>query len=152
MEIEFDEILKSYKSDDRSYLIDAMQEIQEQQGYLSEQAISALSRYFNLASSKVYGIASFYSNIKFRPAGKFHIKICSGTVCHLNDSITILREFEKELKINAGQTTRDGQFSLEQVSCLGSCGISPVVMVNGHTYTNVNISDVHELIDSFKNQ
>lgn len=152
MGIDLAEILKKYKSDERSGLIDAMIEIQEQYGYLSEQSISDISKHFKLASSKVYGVASFYSNIKFRPGGKFHIKICNGTVCHLNDSEIILRELEKELKISPGQTTRDGLFSLEQVSCLGSCGLSPIIMINNQTYTNVKISDIHELIDSLKNQ
>lgn len=152
MGINFEEILKKYKPDDRSGLIDLMTEIQEQEGYLSEESISVISRYFNLASSKVYGIASFYNNLKFKPNGKFHIKICNGTVCHLNESSVILKELEKELKISAGQTTRDGLFSIEQVSCLGSCGLSPVIEVNGHTYTNVKIGDIRELIDSLKNQ
>jgi len=150
---DFDEkLLKKYKPDDRSGLIDSMMEIQEKYGYLSEEAISEISKHFNLASSKVYGIASFYNNIKFRPVGKYHIKICNGTVCHLNDSGLLLRELEKELKINVGQTSRDGRFSLEQVSCLGSCGLSPVLMINGHTFTNVKISEIRDIIDSFKNQ
>ncbi len=145
-----DEIIEKQNNTNRSDLLDVLQEIQEIDGYLSEEAIIKTSRYFKLASSKIYGIASFYDHFKFVPQGKFHIRVCNGTACHLSDTTNLRKEFEKLLKIQHGQCTRDGLFSIEYVPCLSACGLSPVISINGEYYSSVKPTDVKEILENLK--
>ena len=145
-----DEIIEKQNNTNRSDLLDVLQEIQEIDGYLSEEAIIKTSQYFKLASSKIYGIASFYDHFKFAPQGKFHIRVCNGTACHLSDTTNLRKEFEKLLKIQHGQCTRDGLFSIEYVPCIGACGLSPVISINGEYYSSVNPTDVKEILENLK--
>ncbi len=144
------EIIESHSYTDRSDLLDILQEIQEIEGYLSEEAIFEISKHFKLASAKIYGIASFYDCFKFTPQGKFHIRVCNGTACHLSDATNLHSEFEKLLKINHGQCTRDGMYSIEYVPCMGACGLSPVISINGEYYTAVKSSDLKELLENLE--
>jgi NADH:ubiquinone oxidoreductase subunit E len=145
-----DEILEKQNNSDRSDLLDVLQEIQEIEGYLSEETIIKTSLHFKMATAKIYGIASFYDHFKFTQQGKFHIRVCNGTACHLSHSSNIRKEIEKLLKIQHGQCTRDGLFSIEYVSCLSACGISPVISVNKAYYTLVKASDIKGIIENLK--
>lgn len=145
-----DEIIGKYSNAGRSDLLDALQEIQEFNGYLSEDAVVKLSKHFNLATTKIYGIASFYDQFRFVQYGKFHIKVCNGTACHLSDSKPVIKELEKLLRIKHGQTTRDTMFSLEEVPCLGSCGLSPVISINNEYYAAVKTADIKDILENLK--
>ncbi|MFZ4399243.1 MAG: NAD(P)H-dependent oxidoreductase subunit E [Bacteroidales bacterium] len=145
-----DEIIEKQSNTDRSNLLDVLQEIQEAEGFLSEEAIIKASKYFNLASAKIYGIASFYDHFKFTPKGKFHINVCNGTACHLSDAANLRKEIENLLKINHGQCTRDGMFSVEYVPCLSACGLSPVMSINGEYYSSVKPSEVKDIFENLK--
>lgn len=145
-----DEIIGKYSNTNRNDLLDALQDTQDFAGYLSEEVITKIGKHFNLASAKIYGIASFYDQFRFLPQGKFHIKMCNGTACHLSESKPIQKELEKLLKIKAGQTTRDGLFSIEEVACLGSCGLAPVIAINGEFYPSMKPAEIRDILDNLK--
>ncbi|MFP4367031.1 MAG: NADH-quinone oxidoreductase subunit NuoE [Bacteroidales bacterium] len=142
-------ILSKYPKGHRDCLIPILQDIQEQYGYLSETSIVEVSRYLDLPSSKVFSLATFYNQFRFEPLGKFHIRLCHGTSCHVNGTSDIIRELEKKLKILPGQTTRDGIFSLEIVACMGACHLSPLIQVNDNYHTKIKSGDIKDIIDSY---
>jgi NADH:ubiquinone oxidoreductase subunit E len=123
-------ILAKYPRGHRDCLIPILQDIQEEYGFLSETSVVEVSRHLDLPSSKIFGLATFYNQFRFEPKGKYHIRLCNGTACHVNESASVLKELEKKLKIKPGQTTRDGMFSLELIACMGACHLSPMIQVN----------------------
>lgn len=146
---QIDKILeKTEKS--RDNLIPILQEIQQQEGYLSEAAIQEVGKALNLPSSKVFGVATFYNQFRFEPTGKYHIQLCRGTACHVLGSASVLAKLEKHLKIKAGQTTKDGLFSIEIVACIGACGLAPVISVNGEFHAKLTPDSIIEIIDKYK--
>jgi NADH-quinone oxidoreductase subunit E len=150
MEASLDQIISRYKAGSRESLLPLLQDIQIEFGYLNEEAILKVGQHIKLPSSKVYGIATFYDQFRFVQKGKFHIKVCRGTSCHMHGSLNILHEVENVLKIKEGQTSRDGRFSLEAVSCMGACGSAPVLNVNGEFKTAIEIKDIAQIINFYK--
>jgi len=145
-------ILDAYPDKGRDQLIPLLQEVQSQLGYLSEEAMVAVGRHLTLPTSKIYGVATFYNQFRFEPTGKYHIQLCRGTACHVLGSATVLEEIQKALKIKAGQTTRDGLFSIEVVACIGACGLAPVIAINGQFYARVTPQSIKEIVDSYRNK
>jgi len=150
MEASLDQIISRYKAGSRESLLPLLQDIQIEFGYLNEEAILKVGQHIKLPSSKVYGIATFYDQFRFVQKGKFHIKVCRGTSCHMHGSLNILHEVENVLKIKEGQTSRDGRFSLEAVSCMGACGSAPVLNVNGEFKIAIEIPDIAQIINFCK--
>ncbi len=150
MEASLDQIISRYKAGSRESLLPLLQDIQIEFGYLNEEAILKVGQHIKLPSSKVYGIATFYDQFRFIQKGKFHIKVCRGTSCHMHGSLNILHEVERVLKIKEGQTSRDGRFSLEAVSCMGACSSAPVLNVNGEFKTTIEIQDISQIINFYK--
>ena len=150
MEASLDQIINRYKAGTRESLLPLLQDIQIEFGFLNEEAILKVGRHIKLPSSKVYGIATFYDQFRFVPKGKFHIKVCRGTSCHMHGSLPILHEVERVLNIKEGQTSRDGRFSLEAVSCMGACGSAPTLNVNGEFETAIEIQDIIRIINFYK--
>jgi NADH-quinone oxidoreductase subunit E len=146
MSTDLDIILKKYKSGKREELIPLLQEIQEYLGYLSEEAIIKVGSFLGLSTTKIYGLATFYDRFRFIPAGKIQIRICNGTSCFLNGSKSIIDKVREETNILPGQTTRDGNFSYEIVSCMGGCHNGPVINVNGEYHTHIKAEQLPELI------
>jgi NADH-quinone oxidoreductase subunit E len=146
MSADLDIILKKYKSGKREELIPLLQEIQEYLGYLSEEAIIKVGSFLGLSTTKIYGLATFYDRFRFIPAGKIQIRICNGTSCFLNGSKSIIDKVREETNILPGQTTRDGNFSYEIVSCMGGCHNGPVINVNGEYHTHIKAEQLPELI------
>jgi NADH-quinone oxidoreductase E subunit len=140
-------ILKKYPNAKRDALITILQEVQDAQGYVSESAVVAIGRHLQLPASKVYGVATFYNQFRFHPTGRYHVQVCRGTACHVKGSLSVLETVKKELKVEPGQTTRDRLFSLEVVACLGACGLSPVVCVNGEFHARMTPARVRKLIE-----
>lgn len=147
-----DQILQNYPSAQRDALIPILQAIQEQEGYLSREAITKVGAHLQLPTSKIYGVATFYNQFRFQPVGKFHIMICRGTACHVKGSAKVLETFKRELKIEPGQTTKDGMFSLEVVACLGACGQAPVIAVNGEFLAKVEPEKVRSILNAYRKQ
>jgi NADH-quinone oxidoreductase subunit E len=112
-------------------LIPILQEVQERQGYLSEDAVAALARVSGISANEIYGVASFYAQFRFQPPAEHTIHVCRGTACHVRGSHQILFDFEERLNIKAGEMTADHKFGLERVACVGCCALAPVVLVDG---------------------
>ena len=143
-------ILIKYKSGRREDLIPLLQEIQEDVGYLSEEAIVRVGNHLGLSTTKIYGLATFYDQFRFFPSGKIRIKVCNGTSCFLNGSQAVIAGFREETGTEAGQTSRNGNFSLELVSCMGGCQKGPVVWVNGEYHTHVKPEQIPDLVRKLK--
>lgn len=147
-----DAILQENKNAKRDSLIPILQEVQNKEGFLSEKAIVQVGKHLKLPTSKIYGVATFYNQFRFEPQGKYHIQVCRGTACHVLGSSNVLDEIEKNLRIKADQTTRDGLFSIEVVACIGACGLAPVICINGEFHAKVTASSIKEIIENYKNQ
>jgi len=111
-------------------LIYLLQEVQEECGYIPPESIEPIAAALNLFPSQVQGVITFYSGFSLEPKGKFVVKVCRGTACHVKGSRSILRLMRKELDIDEGQTTPDFRFTLETAACLGACALAPTMMVN----------------------
>jgi NADH:ubiquinone oxidoreductase subunit E len=152
MKTEVIEILKRYQGVGRSGLIPILQEVQDSNGFISEPAVIEVGKYLNIPTSKIYGVATFYNQFRFLPKGKHHIQVCRGTACHVLGSATVLQHLEKELKIKAGQTSRDGFFSIEVVACIGACGLAPVICVDGDFHAGVKVDSLKGIIADYRNK
>ena len=150
MGTEFDIILKKYKQGKREDLIPLLQEIQEDIGYLSEEAIIKVGSFLGLSTTKIYGLATFYDRFRFIPSGKIQIKICNGTSCFLNGSQSIINKIKEETGVLPGQTTRNGIFSYEIVSCMGGCHSGPLINVNGEYHIHIRAEQLPEMIKRLK--
>ena len=115
-------------------LIAILQKAQGIYGYLPREAIEFIARALGIKTAKIYGVATFYTQFRFEPAGRFQILLCMGTACHVNGAKGIEDAICTELGITDGETTRDGLFTLNKVACIGCCSLSPVMMINGETY------------------
>ncbi len=151
MATDIDIILKKYKQGKREDLIPILQEVQEKSGYLSEEDIVGIGKFLRLSTTKIFGLATFYDKFRFIPSGKIEIKICNGTSCFLNGSQGIISKLEEVTGIKPGQTTRDGNFSYEIVSCMGGCNNGPVIYVDGRYYIHVKAEQIPDLIGKLKN-
>jgi NADH:ubiquinone oxidoreductase subunit E len=150
MGTEIDTILRKYKAGRREDLIPLLQEIQDDNGHLSEEAIIKVGSFIGLSTTKIYGLATFYDQFKFLPAGKIRIKICNGTSCFLNGSLTVINKIREETGLNAGQTSRDGNLSYEIVTCMGGCNNGPVISVNDEYHPFVKPDQIPDLIKKLK--
>jgi NADH:ubiquinone oxidoreductase subunit E len=150
MSTELDIILRKYKQGKREDLIPLLQEIQDDLGYLSEEAIVKTGSFLGLSTTKIYGLATFYDRFRFIPSGKIQIRICHGTSCFLNGSQSIINKIKEETGVNPGQTTRNENFSYEIVSCMGGCCNGPVINVNGQYHTHIKAEQLPELIKKLK--
>ena len=149
-EQEIDRILDRYPPGVRENLTTILQDVQEAQGHLSREAIVRIARHLSLPVGKVYGVATFYNQFRFENAGKYHIMLCRGTACHVKGSAAALEFLERYLQIHPGETTPDGLFSLEITSCLGACGLAPVMSINGEIHACVNEDRIRAVLDSIR--
>lgn len=149
---DIDAILAKHRDAKRDALIPILQEVQEAQGYLSREAVVRIGRHLGLPASKIYGVATFYNQFRFQPQGRFHVQVCRGTACHVKGSAAVLDAIKRELKIEPGQTSRDGMFSLEVVACIGACGLAPVINISGEFHAGVTTQKVKAIIDSYRSR
>jgi NADH-quinone oxidoreductase subunit E len=129
MEERLNAILEPYKGK-RDALIPVLQKVQEEIGYLPDQAMLEIAKTTGVPESQVYGVASFYAQFRFTPRGKHTIMVCRGTACHVRGAERILEETERALGIAEGETTEDQQYTLETVACIGCCALAPCVMID----------------------
>jgi len=116
-------------SKERGNLIPLLQEVQAELGYLPREAMQEVASFLGIPKVEVYGVATFYNQFRFTPLGKYHVRVCMGTACHLRGGKLILEALERELSIKVGQTAPDRNFSLERVACVGCCMLAPVVLI-----------------------
>jgi NADH-quinone oxidoreductase E subunit len=143
-------IFEQYPNRRREDMIPLLQAIQEQHGYLSEETINAVGEYLDISINKIYGVATFYDNFRFGPVGKYHIRLCHGTACHVAGAAKLLKELQRLLKIKDGECDKNGLFSLEVVSCIGACGLAPLIEVNEVYHTSLDAPKLKQLIDSIR--
>lgn len=148
MQPEIRKILEGFPPNKKHLLLPILLEIQNTLGFLDNHSLEAVGEYVNIPSNQVYGVATFYDQFRFKAKGKFHIKVCEGTTCHLYGASTILKELERQLRIRAGQTSRDGKFSLEVVTCVGACHQAPVILINEIAYPLLKPTDLNQIIRS----
>jgi len=148
---EFDEeshyksLINSYPGQPQ-YILAIMQDLQKQYNYLPRLALKMIASHVGVPVSKIYAMASFYKAFSLTPKGRFVFRVCDGTACHIKNSETLLDQLYQHLGIRPGQTTEDGQFSIETVNCLGACALAPVVVVNGKVHGKVKPGDLEGII------
>jgi NADH-quinone oxidoreductase subunit E len=143
-------ILQKYPRASRDILIPILQEVQQVHGYLSREAVIRIGKHLSLPASKIYGVATFYNQFRFQAPGLYHVQVCRGTACHVKGSASILETVKRELKVQPGQTTRDGLFSLEVVACLGACGLAPTICVNGEFYASLTPDKARRILQGYR--
>lgn len=133
-------------SKDRGGLIATLEAIQSEYGYLPEEALRTVAATNGNSLVDVYGVATFYRAFSLQPRGEHLISVCVGTACHVRGAPMVVEEFERELAIRAGETTSDGEFSLETVNCLGACALGPIIVVDGKYFANVTTAKVKGIL------
>ena len=140
------EILNTYVQD-KSNLIQILNEVQEYYGYVPEKAMLAISEYLSMPMAEIYGVVTFYARFTLKPKGKYHIAVCLGTACFVKGSEKILDRVKERLGIDVGETTADGNFSIEATRSIGACGLAPVFTVNGEVYGKATVKLMDEVLD-----
>jgi NADH-quinone oxidoreductase subunit E len=154
MQEKVDEIIA--KHSDGKPVVAMLQDIQEEFGYLPKDALIYLSDATKISIAKIYSVATFYAQFRFKPVGKYLIMLCQGTACHVNGSAMIEEAVFEHLGIKDGETTEDGLFTLNNVACLGCCSLAPVMMIKtaegDETYGGLTKESVKEVLDELKAQ
>ncbi|UWG98255.1 NADH-quinone oxidoreductase subunit NuoE [Dehalobacter sp. DCM] len=143
------EIIASHQGHNGA-LIPVLQEAQEVFGYLPEDVMRTIAKGLKVPEAQVYGVATFYAQFRLKPAGRNLIRVCMGTACHVRGAQKVLTEIERELHVDAGETTADQKFTLETVACIGACGLAPVMTINGQVFGNMNTGKVPEILKKFE--
>jgi len=139
------DILSTF-SREKSNLIPILQAVQKECGYLPEDVMLRVADYLRLSPGTVYSIASSYSRFKFIPSGKKVVCACRGTACHVRGGERVLREIEKQLGIRPGETTKDMEYTLDTVSCMGACSLAPALMVDKEIHGQMTPEKVSEVL------
>ena len=131
-------------------LIPVLQQTQMRFGYLPEGVMKEIADHLDVPITRVYGVATFYSQFRFEPLGKYIVKVCHGTACHVNSSVDISQAIQDELGVSEGKTTEDGLVTFERVACLGCCSLAPVIMVNDRVFGKLTPDGVRKIIRKIK--
>lgn len=143
-------ILERYEHK-KSMLVPILQAVQEEYRYLPEDVLSFVAASLRIPAARVFGVATFYAHFALQPKGRNVIKVCDGTACHVKDSSHILEAIRSLLRLRGTQTTTDdGEFTVETVSCLGACGLAPVVVVNEQVHSSMTPASAERLIERIR--
>lgn len=134
----------------KRYILAMMQDIQKKCNYLPREGLELIAHHVDTPFSRVYAMATFYKAFSLVPRGKYHLKVCDGTACHIKSSAVLIDQVRNTLDIQPGETTPDGVFSIETVNCIGACAIAPVLMVNDKIYSKVSSSGILDIIDGLR--
>jgi NADH-quinone oxidoreductase subunit E len=149
--LKIEPVLDEYASTPGS-LITILQKTQDIYGYIPKDVMYHIAERTGTTPARVMGVATFYSQFRLRPVGKYLIMLCQGTACHVNGSEKIAAAITNELGISDGETTEDGLFSLKNVACLGCCSLSPVMMINGETYGRLTPDKAVDILRSLRKE
>lgn len=141
-------ILEKY-SNDKSNLIQILNEVQEKYGYIPEFAQAEVAEYLGIERAEVYGVITFYSRFTLKPKGKYSVSVCLGTACFVKGSEKLLDKAKEILKIEEGETTLDGKFSIDSTRCIGACGLAPVFTVNDEVYGKATPEVVEKVLREY---
>ena len=133
-----------------SFLIEMLQDVQDEYHYLPPEVLAELAKELNIPMSRTYHIATFYKAFSLRPRGKYPINVCMGTACHVKGGPRILEAVDRDLGIKTGDTTKDMQFSIETVRCLGCCGLAAVMTVGEDIHGNITPAKVSKILKQYK--
>jgi len=128
-------------------IIPMLQEIQEELGYISKEAVDWLSHQLKVSSQEIFGVATFYNHFRLNPPGRHEIRVCLGTACHVGGGEKLLDTIEEKLGIESGETTDDGRYSLERVACVGACALSPAVVLDDEVHGRMTQRLLKRLLD-----
>lgn len=131
-------------------LIPLLQSAQNHFGYIPRRAISYISAVTGIPESEVYGVITFYSQFRLRPMGKYVIRACDGTACHVSGAEMIIETIQDELGVEVGETTEDGLFTLNTVACIGCCSLAPVIMINEDTHGSLTPVSLRKIIRRYR--
>lgn len=131
-------------------LIPLLQSAQDTYGYVSEKAIDYISHVTGIPAADIYGVVTFYAQFRTSPLGKYVIKVCNGTACHVNGAKTITDTINDELNIDYDETSDDGSFSLLSVACIGCCSLAPVIVINEETYGRLTPAKLRKILRTYK--
>jgi len=148
--LELKEVCKSFNNE-KSELINVLHKAQSLFGYLPPELQEVIAKELHVSVAHVYGVVTFYSFFTMTPKGIHPISICLGTACYVRGAEKVLEEFKKELKIQVGETSADGKFSLSCLRCVGACGLAPVVMVGDKVFGRVSPEGVKDIIAEYNN-
>ena len=148
---ELKEILEKFDKD-KSNLIQILNQVQEKYGYIGKDAQKEISEYLDISMAEVYGVITFYSRFTLKPKGKYNIAVCLGTACFVKGSEKVLDKVKEILKIDVGETTEDGLFSIEATRCVGACGLAPVFTVNDEVYGKATPEMVESVISKIRSE
>ena len=140
------ELEKTYKQE-KDNLISMLEEVQEKFGFIPLEAQKELSEYLKIPMAEIYGVITFYSRFTLEPKGKHTISVCLGTACFVKGSKKIMDRLTDRLKIEPGQTTPDGLFSIDETRCVGACGLAPVFTVNGEVHGKATVQKLDQVLD-----
>jgi NADH-quinone oxidoreductase subunit E len=143
------DIIEKYGEDTHA-IVAILQDIQEEYNYLPKEALIKLSKELDIPLSRILSVATFYKAFSLTPRGKYPINVCLGTACHVRGGGRVMDKIERELGIKRGETSDDLQFSLEEVRCLGCCGLAPVMMVGKDVHGKLTESKVAPILDNYK--
>ena len=147
-----DDVINNYNKNQQS-IIAILQDIQEHYHYLPREVFPYLAKELNMSEARIYSVATFYENFSLEPKGKYVIKICDGTACHVRRSVPILERLRQELGLSEEKkTTDDLNFTVETVSCLGACGLAPVLTVNDVVHSAMTPDKASELLKTLKEE
>jgi len=134
----------------KEMVIPVLQQVQDHFGYLPRPAMERVSQLMHIPLSRLYGVATFYAQFKMKPRGRYIIRVCKGTACHIQGSPKIAERIEEILGVQSGETTDDLRFTLEEVACIGACALAPVIMVNDNPHGRLTPDKVKAILDSYE--
>ena len=143
-----DEVLAKHRGEEGT-LIPILQEAQEIYGYLSEELLAAIGKRLHLPLSRIYGVITFYAQFYTTPRGRYTVRVCRGTACHVRGGKNVLKAVQQHLGIGEGETTTDFKFTFETVACLGACALSPVLLVNKNYYGKLTPAKVEQVLKQY---
>lgn len=131
-------------------LMPVLQEIQDHYGYIPEPCVHLTAERLNVYASQIYGVLTFYAQFHLEPRGKYIVRVCMGTACHVKGAGRIADTLEERLGIGHAETTEDLKFTVEHVACIGACGMAPVIMVNDATFGSMTVQKLDEVVAKYK--
>ena len=156
MTIDRKELIKTLKNITDKYkglegsLIHILQDIQTHYRYLPKEALLQISGILHIPYSQIYAVASFYKMFSLKPKGKHILRVCMGTACHVKGAPLLLNSLERDLKIESGDTTEDGLFTLETVNCVGACSLAPIIRVDEDTHGRLKQAGIPKVLKCYR--
>ncbi len=144
-------IIDRYLGAGKEALLSVLQEIQEEEGYLNAESIHKVSYCLGIPENRIYSIATFYDQFKFSPRARKTIRICEGTACHIMGSSLVAGEIKKQIGIEPGQRTKDNEYELEFVECMGACSQAPAMEINDRYYNKVTPEKLRQILEHLSN-